>query len=148
MPCRQIAGIHLGQQGSRSRLACNQGRGEGVHLPGEAQRDAVRVTIGDPRSWNIDQAQEEARRLQRLVDEGTDPREHAAEQRAVVATRKAEAERKNVTFADAWAAYLIELETKPSPKTKRPRSAQYIEYHRKLAAPGGGEKKRGKGLTS
>ncbi|MGX5885591.1 integrase family protein, partial [Burkholderia gladioli] len=110
--------------------------------------DAVRVTIGDPRSWHIDQAQEEARRLQRLVDEGIDPREHAAEQRAAVATRKAEAERQNVTFADAWAAYLIELEAKPSPKTKRPRSAQYIEDHRKLAAPGGEKKKRGKGLTS
>ena len=110
--------------------------------------DAVRVTIGAPRSWNIDQAQEEARRLQRLVDEGIDPREHAAEQRAAVATRKAEAERQNVTFADAWAAYLIELEAKPSPKTKRPRSAQYIEDHRKLAAPGGEKKKRGKGLTS
>ncbi|CAJ8789766.1 phage integrase [Burkholderia pseudomallei] len=110
--------------------------------------DAVRVTIGDPRSWNIDQAQEEARRLQRLVDEGIDPREHAAEQRAAVATRKAEAERQNVTFADAWVAYLIELEAKPSPKTKRPRSAQYIEDHRKLAAPGGEKKKRGKGLTS
>ncbi|WP_175957656.1 integrase family protein [Burkholderia sp. BCC0405] len=110
--------------------------------------EAIRVTIGDPRSWNIDQAQEEARRLQRLVDEGTDPREHAAEQRAAVATRRAEAERQNVTFADAWAAYLIELEAKPSPKTKRPRSAQYIEDHRKLAAPGGEKKKRGKGLTS
>ncbi|WP_048985654.1 tyrosine-type recombinase/integrase [Burkholderia cenocepacia] len=109
--------------------------------------DAIRVTIGDPRSWNIDQAQEEARRLQRLVDEGTDPREHAAEQRAAVATRKAETERQNVTFADAWAAYLIELEAKPSPKTKRPRSAQYLEDHRKLAAPGGEKKKRGKGLT-
>lgn len=53
-----------------------------------------------------------------------------------------------MTFADAWAAYLIELEAKPSPKTKRPRSAQYIEDHRKLAAPGGEKKKRGKGLTS
>ncbi|MFP3561436.1 preprotein translocase, partial [Paraburkholderia sp. SIMBA_049] len=53
-----------------------------------------------------------------------------------------------MTFADAWAAYLIELEAKPSPKTKRPRSAQYIEDHRKLAAPGGEKKKRGTGLTS
>lgn len=110
--------------------------------------DTIRITIGDPRSWDIDQAQEEARRLQRLVDDGVDPREHAAEKRAAMAARKAEVERQDVTFADAWDAYLTELRTKVSPKTKRPRSAQYIEDHRKLAAPGGAPKKRGQGSTS
>jgi integrase len=109
---------------------------------------AARITIGDPRSWSVSQAQEEARRLQRLIDEGIDPREQAAEQRAAAVTRKAEAEREKVTFADAWAAYLVDLETKPSPKTKRPRSAGYVNDHRKLAAPGGEKKKRGRGLTS
>jgi integrase len=110
--------------------------------------ESIRVTIGDPKSWNIDAAQEEARRLQRLIDSGIDPREHAASQRAARAAEKTEAERQDVTFADAWAAYLTDLETKPSPKTKRPRSAQYIKDHQKLAAPGGEKKKRGKGLTS
>lgn len=108
----------------------------------------MRVTIGSPKDWGIDDVRDEARRLQRLIDAGKDPREEAADQRAALAARKAEAERQDVTFADAWTAYVADLEAKPSPKTKRLRSAQYIEDHRKLAAPGGAKKKRGKGLTS
>lgn len=108
----------------------------------------MRVTIGSPKDWGIDDVRDEARRLQRLIDAGRDPREEAADQRAALAARKAEAERQDVTFADAWTAYVADLEAKPSPKTKRLRSAQYIEDHRKLAAPGGAKKKRGKGLTS
>ncbi|CAG9228522.1 integrase family protein [Burkholderia vietnamiensis] len=115
---------------------------------GKLNGATVRVTIGSPKDWGIDDARDEARRLQRLIDAGKDPREEAADQRAALAARKAEAERLDVTFADAWSAYLVELEAKPSPKTKRRRSAQYIEDHRKLAAPGGAKKKRGKGLTS
>ncbi|WP_322059192.1 integrase family protein [Paraburkholderia sp. J63] len=115
---------------------------------GKLNGATVRVTIGAPKDWGIDDARDEARRLQRLIDAGKDPREEAAEQRAAGAARKAEAVRQNVIFAEAWAAYLTDLETKPSPKTKRPRSAQYIEDHHKLAAPGGAKKKRGKGLTS
>ncbi|KVC93734.1 preprotein translocase [Burkholderia ubonensis] len=115
---------------------------------GKLNGATVRLTIGSPKDWDIDKARDEARRLQRLIDAGKDPREEAAEQRADLATRKAEAERRDVTFADAWIAYLADLEARPSPKTKRPRSAQYIEDHRKLAAPGGAEKKRGKGLTT
>lgn len=115
---------------------------------GKLNGATVRVTIGSPKDWGIDDARDEARRLQRLIDAGKDPREEAADQRAALAARKAEAERKDVTFADAWSAYLIDLEAKPSPKTKRRRSPQYIEDHHKLAAPGGAEKKRGKGPTS
>lgn len=115
---------------------------------GKLNGATVRVTIGSPKDWDIDGARDEARRLQRLIDARKDPREEAADQRAALAARKAAAERQDVTFADAWAAYLTDLETRPSPKTKRPRSAQYIEDHRKLASPGGLKKKRGKGLTA
>src|SRR5258708_26986465 len=66
----------------------------------------VRVTIGDPRDWPIKKAREEARGLQRLVDSGKDPREHAAEQRAAHEARKAEAHRQDATFGDAWAVYV------------------------------------------
>ncbi len=40
---------------------------------------ALRVTIGDVRAWNLDAARTEARRLQTLLDAGTDPRELARE---------------------------------------------------------------------
>lgn len=87
---------------------------------GKLNGATVRVTIGSPKDRDIDKVRDEARRLQRLIDARKDPREEAAEQLAALATRKAEAERQDVTFADAWTAYLTDLETKPSPKTKRP----------------------------
>lgn len=66
----------------------------------------VRLTIGDPRSWSIDKVQEEARRLQTLVDGGIDPREHRAEQQAAHEARRVEARRRDVTFGEAWDAYV------------------------------------------
>jgi integrase len=38
-------------------------------------RQTIRITIGDVRNWNLDDAREMARHLQTLVDRGTDPRE-------------------------------------------------------------------------
>lgn len=66
----------------------------------------LRLTIGDPRSWSIDQAQEEARRLQRLIDEGRDPREVKAEVRAAHEARAALEAAEAVTVGAAWSAYL------------------------------------------
>ncbi|RBB35812.1 preprotein translocase [Burkholderia reimsis] len=108
----------------------------------------IRVTIGDPRSWDLGKARAEAARLALLIDAGKDPREVSAEQRAAHEARQMEARRKDVLFADAWEAYLDDLRTQISPKTKRPRSTQYIEDHRKLSAAGGDAKKRGKGPTT
>ncbi|WP_241295248.1 tyrosine-type recombinase/integrase [Burkholderia stabilis] len=99
----------------------------------------VRVTIGSPKDWSIDDARDEARRLQRLVDAGKDPREEAAEQRAAHEARKAEARRLDVTVGDAWAVYL---------EARKPRwSERSYADHVRLAAPGGIAKKRGGGQT-
>ncbi|MEM5427198.1 integrase family protein [Cupriavidus oxalaticus] len=73
---------------------------------GKIHGRTVRLTIGSPRSWGIDQAQEEARRLQTLIDAGKDPREVKAEQRAAHEARLAAAAAHAVTVAEAWAAYL------------------------------------------
>ncbi|HEY4071758.1 MAG TPA: Arm DNA-binding domain-containing protein, partial [Herbaspirillum sp.] len=62
---------------------------------GKIHRRTVRITIGDPRSWTIDKAQEEARRLQTLVDTGVDPREHRMEQQAAHEARRVESRRKD-----------------------------------------------------
>ena len=110
---------------------------------GKIHGQTIRLTIGDPRSWTISKAQEEARRLQTLIDAGQDPREVKAEQRASYEARRAAAARESVTVAEAWADYLDHLRTKISPKTKKPRSATYINDHIKLAAPGGMAAKRG-----
>lgn len=66
----------------------------------------VRLTIGDPRSWSIDQAQEEARGLQRLIDEGRDPRSVKAEARVAHQTKAALDAAEAVTVSVAWGDYL------------------------------------------
>ncbi|QQC63792.1 tyrosine-type recombinase/integrase [Paraburkholderia ginsengisoli] len=114
---------------------------------GKVGGGTVRMSIGDPRDWGIDDARDEARRLKRLVDAGKDPREEAAEQRAAHEARKVEARRQSALVSDAWSAYLVYLATSISPKTGKPRSPRYIADHKALAAPGGEELKRGKGTT-
>ncbi|MEX3973576.1 tyrosine-type recombinase/integrase [Paraburkholderia caribensis] len=103
----------------------------------------VRITIGDPRSWTIDRAQERARHFQMLIDSGIDPREHEAEQKAAHEERLADKKRQSVMVEEAWAQYLEHLRTKISPKTKKPRSDRYILDHINLSSPGGGIAKRG-----
>jgi integrase len=102
--------------------------------------DTIRVTIGAPRDWTIDKAQEEARRLQRLIDDGVDPREHAAEQLAAREARKAEARRQDVTLSEAWSVYA---------SARKPHwTGRYYQDHLYAVADGGEEKKRGKGVTT
>ena len=72
----------------------------------------VRMTIGEPASWSIPEAQAEARRLQTLIDQGKDPRSEkaamVAKQVAERAAAKAERQRMEVTGLDAWSAYCEE----------------------------------------
>jgi len=110
----------------------------------------VRVTIGDPDSWSIDDAAKEARRLQRLVDEGKDPRQVKADilnaEQEARAAKQAEAVelqaqqlRESVTLGDAWGAY-IEART---PKW----SALHLRDHIRVIQTGGGQRKRSPKLT-
>ncbi|MDN7797189.1 MULTISPECIES: tyrosine-type recombinase/integrase [Burkholderia cepacia complex] len=114
---------------------------------GKLHKETIRITIGDPRSWTIDRAQEEARRLQTLLDGGIDPREHAAEQKAAREARKAEARRRDVSVAEAWSEYVEYLRTRTAARSKQLRSDRYIEEHLMYASPGGVAKKRGSGKT-
>ncbi|WP_034294475.1 integrase family protein [Herbaspirillum sp. RV1423] len=106
---------------------------------GKIHGRTVRLTIGDPRSWSIDKAQEEARRLQTLVDTGIDPREHRVEQQAAYEARKVEEYRKDVTFGEAWDKYV---------ESRKPFwSERHYNDHLLHADVGGKPKKRGVGLT-
>lgn len=104
---------------------------------GKVHGKTVRITIGDPRSWTIEQAQEEARRLQRLIDEGIDPRTQKAEQAAADELRRVELARQDVTVSEAWKEYLSARKAKWSER-------HYLD-HERLADPGGRDVKRGKG---
>src|SRR5574337_254395 len=48
-------------------------------------RQTIRRTIGDVRAWTLEDARAEARRLQTLIDQGTDPRQEEADRIAAVA---------------------------------------------------------------
>ncbi|SFT45149.1 tyrosine-type recombinase/integrase [Paraburkholderia aspalathi] len=99
----------------------------------------VRLTIGDARAWTLGKARTEAARLKTVIDDGKDPREVKAGERAAHEARKAEARRKDVTLGDAWLVYLEE---------RRPRwSELHYRDHVDLSSVGGQPKKRGKGLT-
>ncbi len=114
------------------------------------QDKTIRITIGSPNDWLIDEARSKARELQRLIDQGRDPRslkrDALAETVARTAATAAQVEtdrRAAVKVSDAWPYYM---------KHGRPvrRDAWKPRYRADLvamAAPGGERKKRGAGLT-
>ena len=106
---------------------------------GKIHGNSLRVTIGSTSAWPIDKAKEEARRLQRLLDEGKDPRDEKIAQQEAYAAQKAENRRKRMTFGEAWDIY-VEL--------RRPKwSERHYDDHIALSQMGGQPKWRGKGLT-
>ena len=75
---------------------------------GEFQQKSIRITIGNPDAWSIPQAQEKARELQRLIDEGKDPRDLKRDVLAAATEKKAAAAAHAVTVGEAWERYLEE----------------------------------------
>lgn len=109
----------------------------------------VRLTIGEPISddgrgvYTIPKAQEQARRLQRLIDEGKDPRRERAEQeagdRAVRDASRAARQRLEVSGLMAWEIYCAE---------RKPHwSARNHADHLAFATEGGKQRKRAEGKT-
>lgn len=104
---------------------------------------SVRMTIGDVASWELGKARSEAGRLKTLVDTGIDPRQVRAEQREALERSRREAEafrlqsakaeqealRKEVTFGEAWDAYVS--------ARAQYWSARHLRDHRQHAQPGG-----------
>ncbi len=110
----------------------------------EFQGRSLRVTIGSPDAWSIPQAQERARALQRLIDEGRDPREvKAATTAADVAAREARTG-EGLTVADVWPRYMAE----GKPKRRSAWKPRYVADLHRAASLGGEPRKRGKGTTN
>ncbi|EXI90213.1 MAG: site-specific tyrosine recombinase XerC [Candidatus Accumulibacter regalis] len=99
-------------------------------------RRTVRTTIGDVLAWNLDDARNEARRLQTVVDQGIDPREQKRDQVAAADAKREEAKRIEAPALDAWQAYLVAR----APKW----SARSLLDHQRLVDPGGKPKTRGR----
>lgn len=109
----------------------------------------VRITIGSPDSWSIEHARAKARELQRVIDEGRDPREIKRNAvKAQAAKKAAEVEKAladklaAVTLGEVWQLYL---------EARRPYWGDlHYKDHMKLARAGGVLAKRGtdgKGVT-
>lgn len=94
---------------------------------GKLNKVPLRITIGATDVWNLDDAREEARRLQTIIDKGTNPRElereKAAAKTAAIAANEAEkaaAEgRKQYTLKALCNAYCDHLEAKGKVQSAR-----------------------------
>lgn len=106
-------------------------------------RHTIRRTIGDVKTWSIDQARTEARRLSVLLDQGTDPRELEREAQAAKAQAKTEALAQAVTVGEVWPRYLQE----GKPKRRDAWKPGYLADLTAMSGAGGEPKKRGAGLT-
>lgn len=73
----------------------------------------IRLTIGSPAAWSIPDAQAKARELQRLIDEGKDPRDLKRdalaaqnEKQAAAAAAQIRAAADALTVGEVWTAYI------------------------------------------
>jgi len=103
----------------------------------------LRLTIGSPAAWTIPHAQAKARELQRLIDEGKDPRDLKRDALAASTAKQAEATAQALTVGEIWPVYLAN----GKPKRKDAWKPGYRADLEAMAAPGGVDKKRGKGVT-
>lgn len=129
------------------------------------QGKTIRITIGSPSVWPLEDSKRvapdgssvviqgvrsKAKALQRLIDDGKDPRdlkrdaltEKAREAAAAAALAASEAANA-VTVGDVWPQYLEEGKPKRRPAWK-PRYRADILL---MSSPGGVKKKRGEGVT-
>ncbi len=79
------------------------------------QSKDLRLTIGNPGAWSIEQARDKARALQRLIDDGKDPRDLKRDALAQQAEREANAAAQveanklaALTVGDVWATYIAQ----------------------------------------
>ncbi|MEE8151375.1 MAG: integrase arm-type DNA-binding domain-containing protein, partial [Nitrosomonadaceae bacterium] len=117
----RIASFHCSDGKGQEFLWCDSVPGLGIRATvGSKQKryifqskvsgKSMRVTIGDIKSWNIEGAQAEARRLQVLIDQGFDPRQVKAEREAArkenASAKKSQQARESITLGMAWNEYI------------------------------------------
>ena len=113
-------------------------------------RQTMRRTIGDVRSWSIEEARMESNRLRVLRDGKTDPRQLDRDREAAAAAKVTELElqqaddaRRALTVAAVWPRYMAE----GKPRKKDAWKPRYVADLNKAASLGGEPKKRGTGKT-
>ena len=104
-------------------------------------RQTIRRTIGDVRTWSIEQARTEARRLAVLLDNGQDPREIERQQQADKAAAQAAASAQALTVGELWPLYLAQ----GRPKRKDAWKPRYMPTWKAWPAQAVPPKSAGKG---
>lgn len=95
----------------------DKSRGKSYIFQAKLNGQAIRITIGDPKTWTISDAQAEARRLKVIIDSGQDPRQVKADgllekqaardtKTAATAAAAIEARRAAAILSDAWSEYV------------------------------------------
>lgn len=69
-------------------------------------RATIRITLGDVRDWLVDDARKKARELQKMIDDGLDPRVEKAERIAATEAKREKLTRKEAPALIAWADYI------------------------------------------
>lgn len=69
-------------------------------------RKTIRITIGDVRDWLIEDARKKVRELQRLIDDGIDPRTERKERIETAKSQAAKVERAKQPALNAWRNYI------------------------------------------
>jgi integrase len=96
----------------------------------------VRITIGDPSHYGIDDARTKATELQKSINDGLDPREVKAEKIASSVTKREQAKARQAPALDAWGEYALAKSSQWSERYKR--------THEQMSRAGGEKITRGK----
>ena len=96
----------------------------------------ARLTIGDCKTWGIDQAQAEARRLQITIDSGDDPRQVKADKKAAAEAKREDARHAEAPALEAWKIYVAARQAKWS--------VSHRAYHETVSKAGGEPRTRGR----
>lgn len=108
-------------------------------MQGKLDGKDIRMKIGDTRTWHIDGARQEARRLKSLMESGIDPRNEKKERIANEQMKREQEKKVSITLSEIWPAYL---------KARQPKwGERHYKDHIDLAAPGGDSYKRRDGKT-
>jgi integrase len=103
----------------------------------------IRLTIGSTKAWTLGAARDEARRLQTMIDQGTDPRQEKRDRIAEAEAKRAEAEAKRIELEriaapamEAWQKYI---------EARRPNwSARHLLEHETVSKEGGEHRTQGR----
>lgn len=97
---------------------------------------SLRLTIGNVNTWNIKDARTKARALQKLIDDGKDPRIVKAEMLAATAAKQETARERKAPALEAWNEYV---------KARSPKwSERYKADHAAMVRDGGETITRGR----